>query len=481
MEKPILKPLIAAAFFLLLSTIAFAENGYEIKVKITDYDRDTLFLAYPILDKILLKDTAILDKKTGYFTFKGEKLLESGVYMLVIPPATLHLEMTICATEQHFTIVTQKDEPHKKVDLKNSIDNDIFFKYVHFIAEKGQAAEAARALKTTDSVASLQQFQVIDKEVKTYRNDLIQKHPKTVAAMLIKSTIDIDVPPIDTNLSKNNRDLANYFYYKKHHFDNFDIANPAMLRTSVLFPKVDAYMERLTPQYPDSIIASLDYVLDLMQPNKETFQYYFDHYFRKFVQSNYVGFDAIWVHLAQKYIKTGVLEGLYTVADSARLVQKADKTAPLLIGKTAPNFRLYQPDSSFSRTFHDVKAAYTILYFYRTDCGHCSKQSPILVEFFKKAKAKNIDVQVVTFCTKTNAETAKCWDYVKEKGFDAFINSAHPNYVNNVMSYYNIESTPTIFVLNKDKTIRMKSINAEQLDDVLDRIILEENEKMKKN
>lgn len=479
MKNNKLKNLFCTLSFCLISLVAFAENGYEIKVRITDYDRDTLYLAYHIMDKVMLKDTAILDKTSGFFTFKGDKTLESGVYVLVIPPATLHLEMTICATEQHFTIVTQKDEPHKKVDLKNSIDNDIFFKYVQFIGEKSQVANEARTLIKTDSLAAVRQFQTLDKEVKNYRKRLIEKYPETVAAMLIKSTIEVEQPVLDTKLDKNERDLATYYFAKQHYFDNYDMGNPAMLRTSVLFPKVDSYIENMTPQYPDSIIASLDRVFDLIRPNKETFQNYFLHYYNKYLQSQYVGFDAVWVHLTKKYIETGLCYDLITVKDSARLIEKANKLLPLLIGKTAPNFPIFQQDGSTSH-MHDIKARYTVLYFYRTDCGHCNKQSPLLVEFFKKSQAKNRDVKVVTVCTRTGESAAQCWDYVKEKGFSDFINTAHPEALGRTLSVYNIELTPTVFVLDENKTIRMKNIAADQLDAVLDRIILEDAEKMKK-
>ncbi len=479
MKNTILKNIFLIAIFCLFTGFAFAENGYEIKVRITDYDRDTLYLAYHIMDKVMLKDTAILDKKSGFFTFKGEKTLESGVYMLVIPPATLHLEMTICATEQHFTIVTQKDEPHKRVDLKNSIDNDIFFKYVNFIGEKSIAANQARELIKNDSSTAVQQLQTLDKQVKNYRNSLIEQHPKTVTAMLIKSTIEVEQPVFDPKLDKNARDLAAYYFAKQHFFDNFDMGNPALLRTSVLFPRVEHYIEKMTPQYPDSIIVALDRVFDLMRPNKETFQNYFLHYYNKYLQSQYVGFDAIWVHLTKKYIETGLCRDLITVKDSARLTEKANKLSPILIGKTAPNFPVFSKENEVTQ-MHDIKAKYTVLYFYRTDCGHCNKQSPLLVDFYKKAKAKNWDVKVVTFCTRIGESAAGCWEYVKEKGFDDFINTAHPEALGRAMSLYNIELTPSVFVLDENKTIRMKNIAADQLDAVLDRIILEDGEKIKK-
>ena len=48
-------------------------DGYEIKVKLTDYTSDTLYLGYQMGGQTYLSDTAFLDKKSGFFTFKKER------------------------------------------------------------------------------------------------------------------------------------------------------------------------------------------------------------------------------------------------------------------------------------------------------------------------------------------------------------------------------------------------------------------------
>jgi thiol-disulfide isomerase/thioredoxin len=121
------------------------------------------------------------------------------------------------------------------------------------------------------------------------------------------------------------------------------------------------------------------------------------------------------------------------------------------------------------------------LFFYAPDCGHCQKQSPLLVEFLQKAKAKNIDVKVLAVCTYVGTDKMpECWKYAKEKGFGDFINTVDPYLISRYKTLFNVETTPQVYVLDENKTIRSKGIEAKQLEEVLDHIIQEDNAKLKK-
>ena len=58
------KQLILTFLFLSLGlSKTFAlDGGYAIQISIKDYDKDTLYLAYYMGDKVYIKDTALLDK-----------------------------------------------------------------------------------------------------------------------------------------------------------------------------------------------------------------------------------------------------------------------------------------------------------------------------------------------------------------------------------------------------------------------------------
>ena len=471
-----------AIFIMRITVLAHTtgDGGYEIKIHINEFSKDSIFLGYHMGNQTYIRDTAVLDKKTGFFTFKKEKKLESGVYLVVMPPDNNYFQIMVDETEQHFTVTTSTVDYYAEGKFKGSKDNDLFYNYMRFIATKRKEAEAISLKRSTDSSGTMKKLDALDTEVKNYQWDLVKKNPSSVTAVLIKSAIEVDIPKLENIKDKNENEIARYLMYKQHFFDNFDMSNPALLRTPVLYPRIDAYMEKMTPQHPDSIVESLDRILLLMKPNKEAFQFYFVHYLNKYAQSKLVGYDAIYVNLAKKYIATGLTDDFIQKDNKEKILQNADKLFPILIGKKAPEIRVFQKDSSLIG-ISDIKSKYTVLFFFEPTCGHCQKQSPFLVEFLQKAKEKKIDVKVMAICTFVGPDKMpECWKYVQEKGFGDFINAVDPYLISRYKSLYNIETTPQIYILDEQKIIRSKSIEAKQIGEVLDHIIQEDNEKLKK-
>jgi thioredoxin-related protein len=74
---------------------------------------------------------------------------------------------------------------------------------------------------------------------------------------------------------------------------------------------------------------------------------------------------------------------------------------------------------------------------------------------------------------------SECWKYTQEKGFGDFINTMDPYSISRYTQLYNIETTPQLFLLDENKIICSKNIDAKQLTDVLDFIIQEDNQKLK--
>lgn len=456
------------------------DGGYEIKVKLTDYTSDTLYLGYQMGGQTYLNDTAILDKKTGFFTFKKEKKLNAGVYLVVVAAKDNYFQIMVNEKEEFFSVTTSTALPYYEATLKGSKDNELFYNYMKYLSSKRKDAEAAGALKARDSIAAMKKFDDLDKEVKAYQWDLVKKNPTTVSAVLIKSAIEIEMPKFDDIKDAEKKQLAQYIYYKEHCFDNYELDNPALLRTPVLQQRVDYYIDKLTPQHPDSVALSIDRILDAMMPAKETFQYYFIQLLNRYAKSNLVGFDGIYVHLAKKYIETGITDNFIEKENREKILQNAHKLDPILIGKRAPEIKTFKEDNT-TVALSDIKAKYTVLFFFAPDCGHCQKQSPFLVEFLKNAKAKNWDVKVAAVCTYVGPDKMpECWKYVKEKGFDDFINTIDPYMISRYKTLYNVETTPAVFVLDENKIIRSKNIEAKQLDEVIDFLMKEDAEKIQK-
>jgi len=118
---------------------------------------------------------------------------------------------------------------------------------------------------------------------------------------------------------------------------------------------------------------------------------------------------------------------------------------------------------------HDVESPYTILYFWRYDCGHCKESTPDMKAFHDKFKARGVKLFAV--CTKFTDEEPECWDYIEENEIGDWLHTTDKYHRSKFSKLYNIKSTPQIYILDHKKEIISKRIGAEQLEEVMDRII----------
>jgi hypothetical protein len=262
-----------------------AADGYEIRIKLTDFKNDTLYLGYQIGNQTFIRDTAYVDKASGFFTFKKGQKLPAGIYLIITPPENNYINIVIGDDDQRFSVVTTTQEPYRKAEVKDSKENGLFFGYMNFIAERRRDLEAAQALQKTDPDAAQKKVTELNVLVKKYQQDIVNDNSKTVTAAFLKTAMNAELPDMSGIKEKEKRDLETFLFFKEHHFDNFDLGNPALLRTPSMFQHVDFYIEKLTHPHPDSILKSLDFIFMKMKPAKETFQYYFLHYFNQYAKT----------------------------------------------------------------------------------------------------------------------------------------------------------------------------------------------------
>ncbi len=471
--------LLTTVFFLTIFTLQ-ATDGYKIKVKIKGFEKDTIYLGYHYGEKQYLRDTTAKNAQ-GWFVFEGEKLLEPGMYLIVMPPDNKFFEILVNTDNQEFEVETSYDKPADEMKVKNSQDNQIFYDYLHFIASKRPEAEDLK--KKIDEAGEdaakkeplEKKLESINDEVKNYQQNLLKKYPASLTGAIIKGTFGLEYPEFKGTEEEIN--LQKWRYTVDHYFDNIDLRDDRLVRTSFLFQRIDYFVNKLTVQHPDSINRGLDYILEKMDPKGENFKFYLVHFLNTFAKSNIAGMDAVYVHLVKKYYE----KGLATWTDEEtmkKILDNANTLEPLLIGKIAPNIQMQKQDGT-KLSLHDIQSPYTVMFFWDPECGHCKKAAPFMVEFDKKFKSKG--VTIFSICTEFTEDVPKCWESIKEKEFTDFINVVDPYHRSKYKTIYDIKSTPQIYILDSKKEILMKKIGAEQLGEVMDQIIKMGEEKKDPN
>lgn len=458
--------------FLLFSNSTNAQSAYEIKATINGFEGDTAYLAFRYADKTYSKDTASVEN--GTMIFEGDKKLPNGVYLVLLPPDNKWVEFLVSQEDQHFSLETSLPNLFKNLKFEGSTENELFSNYRVFINKKGKSNQELQAKISAETNAKkkekLQQEQIaLADEVKAYQDKLIADHKNTFAAKIIRSFQDIEVPdpPILANGSIDS--TFQYRYYKAHYFDNFDFSEVGFLNSTYLQPKITRYVDKLTTQVPDSVIVAVETILSKAKVHPKVFRYVLSHFLTKYHRPKVVGMDAVFVHLADKYYRTGIAdwpskEQLKKITDDAYMIKG------VLIGNKAQNVTVQKYDytthtySDEMISLYDVQADYTVVFLWKPGCPHCNKMTEDLKEFYKTYKDKGVEIFAITSATRMDLEKAE--KAVREKNV-SWINVADPNLKARALQKFYGTTLPKLYLLDKDKTIISSRIGVEQLPEII--------------
>ena len=438
---------------------------YNVDIEIENYENDTLIVGYFYGEKQLVRDTLYAQKK-GHFVLSGADTLHNGAYILMTFPDKQFIQFHVNEAEKHFSLMYDYNDK-ANIYFEGSQDNKAFHDYISLVTQLRPKAEilrdTIRALreKERDTKQFENELRELDLRISAKQEKILVDIPESITAKIIKSNIDIEVPEF---MDVENQEMAKYRYYKSHYFDNIDLADPESLYLGVLSPRVDAYLERLTAKHPDSIARSLDTLLAKMAPAPDTYRYYLSTFLNKYGQAKIVGYDAVYVHLADNYYKNGKAPWI-SAENLAKLTDNADKIRPTLIGNIGADLVLYGEDGQTKIKMSEMDYEYLILLFWAPDCGHCTKSLPKFVDFNERWKESG--VKILAICTKHQDKTENCWKAVKEKDMLGFVNAADQYHRSKFKLHYNVSKTPKLFILDKTREIIMKDLGADQLDEVM--------------
>jgi len=461
-------------FFVVLLSIwpifSFSQlkNGYEIEITIRGLKDSTVFLAYHLGDKQYIKDTIKLDN-AGHGKVIGQEALPQGIYMIVLP-GRKYFEVLI-SKDQRFSINCSYNDYFNTLKFTGSDENTAFVEYQNkWMKMQQQAGSIAKRIQNnkqnSDSLKILNSMQKLHSEsMKSYLRAVEKNNEGTLLATLVKSLIPLDVPEFSFPAGIRNPDsvrwVRNYNYNKDHFFDNTDLTDETLLRTPILFARLDAFFTNIVIQSPDSINKEIDKLILKCKDNYKVFQFVAVYLFNHFRESEIMGHDAVMVKLADDIYLSGKADWVSKeFIDDLR--KQIDLIRPNLIGKNAQNLVMDSYKGIFV-SLYDIDKEYTILYFWEPDCGHCVVETPKLKEYYEKAKNDNIEV----FAVCTIADKVKWKKYIEDNKL-TWINGWDPERRSHFDYYYNVQSTPMVYILDRKKKIIAKKLAVEDIASFID-------------
>jgi thiol-disulfide isomerase/thioredoxin len=442
-------------------------TSYEITVRLQNYTGKEIYMAQYYADKPYLMDTVRMSEN-GTFVFSGNEPLNAGMYFIVLPPKNDFLQFVLSETEQKLTISADVKNIPNSIEISGSPDNTLFYKYLRYVEEQQKAIREIndQINAATGSTEALEEKRKrLREEIDEYKMDLHRKNPTTVTSRITYADLEKPIPEYEGD--EEAVKMKKFYFKRAHYFDYVDLSSEVLLRSPVMMKKVDFYLEKMTPQSADSIIKALDVILPLAQNGEECFRYLFIQYINEYGQTQTLNFDKIFVHLVNTWINTGKAEFLEPDV-KRKLVEKASKMEPILIGKPAPGITV-QDQQGNPVDLYEIDAEYMVMVFWKPDCPTCQKAAPYLVKFADKYKPQGVDVFAV--CVTQGDESSTCWDYADEKGYsERFLNTIDPYNSSRFYQKYDVRTTPRIMILNKDKEILVNMCGAQQLEEIFEAV-----------
>ena len=460
LKKSLLFVLLTCSSILIFSQL---KTGYEIGVTINGLKDSTIYLAYHLGDKQYIQDTTKLDNY-GKAVIKGNQALPQGIYMIVLPGRT-YFEI-LMPEDQVFSISCNYKDYINTLKFTGSDENSAFVSYQknwgrmqENMSNLVKRAQNSKDNKDSTSLLTLAQNDQ-EKQMKEYLNNVISENKGNMLATLVRAILPPEIPVFSVPAGVRNPDslkwVMNYNYNKDHFFDNISFTDERLIRTPILHAKLNAFFSNVVIQAPDSINKEIDRIIAKCKDNYKMFQFVSVFLFNHFRTSEIMGHDAVMVKLADDIYLTQKADWV-TKEFKDDLRKQIELIRPNLIGKKAQNLVMDSYKGIFV-SLYDVEKEFTILYFWEPDCGHCKEATPKLRDWYEKAKSDDIEI----FAVCTTAEKEKWSKYIEENKL-TWINGWDPTRASHFDYYFNVQSTPMVYILDRNKKIIAKKLAVENI------------------
>ncbi|GAB3642748.1 hypothetical protein GCM10027423_33840 [Spirosoma arcticum] len=459
---------------LLLTSVAWAQStptksteSFRIAGRVNGLKDTTVVLAHYFgPTQYFPKDTARVDG-TGNFVFEGTKSLPTGLYLVVMPKHGI-LQFLIPDANQQFSFQTDTSNVVKNMTVTGSKENELFYTYqqqLGKLSEEAQVLNLQKKLRNDAASTALanQQMAALQKQAQTQREQFFNENKGTFAVKLLKTAAEPEVPPAPKAANGRPDSVWVFNYFKSHFWDDFDFADERFVRSPFLQQKIDRYIKELTVQTADSLIKEADLVVGkaLAGKNKDVKAYTIWYITSQYEQPKVVGTDGLYVHMFEKYYATGVMPTTDT-STIRKIGERVATLKPTLVGK-----KLVAPVVSDTLrrpiVLSAIKADYTVVYFYAPHCGHCRESAPKLKKFVDDYKGKGIEVFAIPV-----EDTPEEWkkfirEFKLEKAINGFDYASRTNY----RQQYDVWTTPTLYILDKNKTILARKLPTEDIENFI--------------
>ncbi|MEZ4801333.1 MAG: thioredoxin family protein [Gelidibacter sp.] len=398
---------------------------------------------------------------TGLIYINRDKIAENGNFNIALDSTATEgmykIIYGIPQDENNFDFIYDGKEDiiltfslEEGLDFKESTENKLWASYTKSMELVNMTISNYYNQKSTDKKAFKDIFKTLNDTQKAFED----ASKGTLAAIFIQA----NKPYIPSTYE----DLNTYSNHLKTTFlQNVDFGNPLLQSSDFLSDRVMAYVFGMSAtnnnedykQHIDTVAKSIG------TENTEVKTALLEHIWRKMVSIENVE--------VANYISSTYLFKLAKETDNKELYQELMTYQNSAVGTIATDFPITYENNGkpINTSLHKLEGAENyLLIFWSSTCGHCLDELP-KVKTYIDEHPKNL--KVVAFGLEDDKEN---WENTIPK-FPNFIHVLGLEHWDNpVVLAYGVNSTPTYFILDKDKKIIEKPTDLEALKTALENL-----------
>ena len=373
--------------------------------------------------------------------------ISAGVYKLVyaLPQADHNFEFIYNGKED---IIFNFDST-KGVEFINSKENQLFQSYSQTITTAQNELMQLYAQPNLDSINYRKRIQHIDSlqhSYETLSKGMIASHFIAASKPYIPSTVEASKTYIQNA--------------KSHYFKAINFQDSILQSSNFIIDKSIDYIFGMhtseTPSFQD-YTSNIDAVYQAFLSTKPAYQLTCLNTLKDLLIKSQQ--EALAVYLTKTYTLPLAIQ-----LNATELTASLQTFLQVAIGAKAPNFDIQDPLTSFKTSLYDLEGASSyLLVFWSSDCGHCLNELPEVHTYILNHPEKEIKVIAIGL-----ENDPQPWNEAIKK-WPKFTHAiAEGKWENSIPINYDINATPSYFVLDASKVITSKPYLLKDLKAVLD-------------
>jgi len=446
-----MKHALILAFFL-LSLGGYSQNRYTIDGKITGFPGGMVYLS-----SFYGEFTSVFDSvevtPDGNLQFVMDGRMLPGYYRIMMGEEQF---VDLIYNNENISFSSDFDFIFDSLKIISSNENQIYYSLVKYLSDNQLELDILSPLTDIYPKGSIlypdivKRFEQVQEERIQHIQTIVAEFPNAYVTRVVKAQRR---PYLSPNMNEEER----IEHLKLYYWDDIDLTDTSLLRSNVYPNLIIEYLglygnrQFTQEQLEESFIRAVDVMLGESMDNEKVYGFFLQYLVNGFERYH---FDKVLDHIATNYAHDEMCENENL---DEEVVKRLKNYQNLSVGKPAPEIILNNPWKNYN-DLYSIKTQFVLILFWASWCPHCNEILPELVELYETLK---MDIEILSVSIDTDKEA---YQSALDEGRYPWINYCDfTGWDSRPAVDYNVYATPTMFLLDGNKTIIAKPITLSEL------------------